>query len=208
MKIKENAVAFLKDLTASVEIGAAPKNEDHAKIGEGEYHEYWYRALKECDRFKKLLLHKFGKEPDGAILEFTYSGEGQQRQVSVACRYDPNVPAAVEYAHRCQKETPETWESFVGDAFRKELVFFGTGLVDNGQVEIMAAPLIQFLYDTFGREPEGALIKIRRGAGGEGLGSHALVCCYCPEIPASVEYANLCTSMKEHLVKMLAKRHR
>lgn len=90
-----------------INIGATPADEPCAQVGEPNYQE---RAREECKRFIALLRKRFGNEPSGAQLKIKSFPHDFGSYLEVVCFYDPQLPESVDYAFRCEGETPLTWD--------------------------------------------------------------------------------------------------
>ena len=88
-------------------IGPTPLDEDCAHVGTLDYHE---KTMKECRRFIALLRRIFGPEPEGAMLQIKGFDHDFGTYHEVVCWFDTDIPTSVEYAQRCEGETPATWE--------------------------------------------------------------------------------------------------
>jgi hypothetical protein len=88
-------------------IGSAPCDEDCAQVG---HPNYTWQARQECQRFLQLIRKTLGPEPEGARLAVTSFPHEFGDDLEVVCHVDTDVPAAVDYAFRCEAETPATWE--------------------------------------------------------------------------------------------------
>jgi hypothetical protein len=75
------------------------------------------KARKECEAFRNQLRRMFGDEPDGALLVIRANPHDFGTYLTVDCRYNDDVEAAVNYAFRCENDMPESWD----DEARKEL---------------------------------------------------------------------------------------
>jgi hypothetical protein len=91
-----------------VTIGSTPCDEPCAQVGQPNYRKH---ALKECRRFLELLRRKFGPEPEGAELCVKAFPHDFGTYYEVVCEFDSDLQASVEYALRCEDETPATWEA-------------------------------------------------------------------------------------------------
>jgi len=92
----------------SIVIGSAPTEEDCVQVKSG--HIYLPSMRKECKRYIELLRRKFGVEPDGAILCIKEIAHDFGSYLEVVCDYDPDKMEAIEYAYRCENESPQTWD--------------------------------------------------------------------------------------------------
>ena len=90
-----------------INIGPTPCGEACAQVGEPDYHE---KAVAECRRFLQLLRNKFCPEPEGAWLSVKWFPHDFGSYCEVVCYYNTDIPASVDYAFRCETETPATWE--------------------------------------------------------------------------------------------------
>lgn len=88
-------------------LGSTPPEEDCAQVGQPDYNE---RSQRECKRFIALLRRTFGPEPEGARLAIKLFPHDFGSYREVVCYYENNNPKAIEYAFRCESETPATWE--------------------------------------------------------------------------------------------------
>lgn len=92
-------------------IGATPCEEPCAQMGEPDY---TVRAYAECRRFKGLIMKKFGRPPEGALIrikEFAYDG-GDGSYFEVVIDFDARDEKALDYAFLVESESPSTWEGF------------------------------------------------------------------------------------------------
>jgi hypothetical protein len=88
-------------------IGSSPWDEPCAQVGQPDYDE---KAREECRRFIDVIRRHLGPEPDGARLAFRSFPHDFGDYLEVVCWFDTAIPASVEYAYRCESETPATWE--------------------------------------------------------------------------------------------------
>jgi hypothetical protein len=89
-------------------LGPAPCDEDCAQVGQPDYHE---RARHECRRFILLIRQKLGPEPEGAWLSTKSFPHDFGTYYEVVCYFNTEIQASVDYASRCEAETPATWEA-------------------------------------------------------------------------------------------------
>ena len=76
-------------------LGSSPIDEECVQVGELEYAS---RAKQECARFIDLVRRTKAFPHDlGTYYE-------------VVCFFDPEIQASVDYAYRCEGETPTTWK--------------------------------------------------------------------------------------------------
>ena len=97
-----------------ITIGSTPYDESCAQVGSDRYHRV-YRA--ECLAFINQLRRLFGPEPEDAYLRITSNPHDFGSYHEVICDYDCDTPNAVEYAYKCEAETPAEWD----DLARAEL---------------------------------------------------------------------------------------
>ena len=88
-------------------IGPSPYEEECAQVGEPGYRE---QAVAECTRYIELLRRTIGPEPEGAALRVKWFAHDFGSYCEVVCDFNPDMPASVEYALRCEDHTPATWE--------------------------------------------------------------------------------------------------
>jgi hypothetical protein len=98
-----------------IDVGCAPNEEDCAQVGRPEYAT---QARKECRAYIRQLQRMFGEEPEGASLIIKSNPHDFGSYLSVVCYYDPAQPASLEYAFRCESESPREWDdqAFKGPA--------------------------------------------------------------------------------------------
>jgi len=90
-----------------VNLGSTPPGEDCAQVGSDGYHD---RAIEECNRFRKFLREKIGKEPSHARLAVRSFPHDFGNYLEVVCYFDTNVLESEEYAMKCENDCPEYWE--------------------------------------------------------------------------------------------------
>ena len=88
-------------------LGPTPREEDCAYVGEPDYGR---KAPQECQRFIALLREIFGPEPEGAALRIKAFEHDFGTYHEVVCWFNPEIPESVDYAMRCENNTPATWE--------------------------------------------------------------------------------------------------
>jgi hypothetical protein len=91
-----------------VVIGSTPTEEDCVQVKTGT--DYLPAMRKECRRYLDLLRRKFSKEPDGARLRIKEFPHDFGPYLEVVCEYDSDKEEAIEYAFRCENDSPRTWE--------------------------------------------------------------------------------------------------
>jgi len=88
-----------------VTLGSAPCDEDCVQVGKPDYRE---RARHECQRFIDLIRRILGPEPDRARLAITSFPHDFGGYYEVICYFNTEINASVDYAYRCESETPTT----------------------------------------------------------------------------------------------------
>ena len=88
-------------------IGPTPCEEPCAQVGQPDYRK---KALAECHRFIELLQKTFGPEPEAARLAVKAFDHDFGTYYEVVCHYDTEIQESVDYALRCEGETPAAWE--------------------------------------------------------------------------------------------------
>jgi hypothetical protein len=88
-------------------IGSSPCEEPCAQVGQPEYYQ---KARQECRRFMQWLRQHLGPEPEGARLAITSFPHDFGDDLEMVCWFDAEMPASVDYAYRCESETPATGE--------------------------------------------------------------------------------------------------
>src|SRR5436305_3911635 len=99
--------------TDVVSLGAAPSDEDRARLENPDYDD---RAGRECAAFIEAIRRVCGPEPDGARLRVAWRDHESGRSLEVVCEFDRENPAASEYAARCDDSAPTTWSAAGVDA--------------------------------------------------------------------------------------------
>lgn len=97
-------------------IGPAQCDEPCAQVGDTDYRE---KALAECQRFIQLLRKTFGPEPRGAWFTTKWFPHDFGEYVEVVCYFTAEIEASVEYALRCEAETPATWGKEMAEQIAK-----------------------------------------------------------------------------------------
>ena len=83
-----------------------PAAESPAQVGDSGYAGI---AFLQCRRYIAVLRREIGPEPDGARLRVRRSGIDVDPYIDVVVEYDDQKPAAVDYAHRCERDAPIRW---------------------------------------------------------------------------------------------------
>lgn len=94
----------MKDYIA---IGSSPADEPCVQVGSENYYAL---CREECHRFIKLIREVLGNEPEGARLAVKRFEHDFGPYLEVVCYYDTDNQGAVEYAYRCESESPLTWK--------------------------------------------------------------------------------------------------
>lgn len=92
-----------------IEIGAVPAEEQCQQAGTPHYDPLKARA--ECRQFIVAIRREIGPEPHGAELRIRSNSHDFGTYYEVACYYDTTFPEAVDYALRCESESPVNWNA-------------------------------------------------------------------------------------------------
>jgi len=90
-----------------VELGQVPWKEKPTLMGEPEYR---INAIRECETFIQAIRNYLGHEPTGACLTCKSFPQDSGTEYQVVCYYDEAVLEAIQYARRCERQVPATWE--------------------------------------------------------------------------------------------------
>lgn len=88
-----------------IEIGSTPCEE---KCQQVPYEDPELARL-ESLMFIKAIRIKLGKEPDGAQLKIKGFPHDFGTYHEVVCYYDEDMPESVDYAFKCESDSPRTW---------------------------------------------------------------------------------------------------
>ena len=88
-------------------LGQTPSAEDCAQVGQPDYRR---KALAECERYIALIRETLGPEPEGAELTVKSFPHDFGTYYEVVIWFEPDAPAAVAYAERCEDDAPSTWD--------------------------------------------------------------------------------------------------
>lgn len=91
-----------------LDLGSAPSDEDCAQIGVDE--NYGARAKRECRALVNQLKRLCGDPPAGARFRIMSNPHDFGTYYSVVIDFDPNNEDAIEYAYRCDEESPSEWD--------------------------------------------------------------------------------------------------
>lgn len=94
-------------MTDYIQLGSAPALEEPAQLGMPGYAA---AARKECQAYIQAIRAKLGPEPQGAKLAVKPFPHEFGSFYEAVCYYDPASPASFDYAMRCERHAPETWE--------------------------------------------------------------------------------------------------
>ena len=101
-------------MRAHLYIGSSPPSESCAQVGSDGYIE---QARRECCAYIDQLRRVFGPEPMGARLAVHSNPHDFGTYLSVVCHYDPEHPASLEYAFKCEGSTsPQEWDELARHA--------------------------------------------------------------------------------------------
>jgi hypothetical protein len=90
-----------------LDLGQCPYEETPAQVGEPNYRT---NAIRQCQAYIQAIRNYLGNEPDGAQLLYRNFPHDFGSYFEVVCYYDPANADAVNYARRCEKEAPATWQ--------------------------------------------------------------------------------------------------
>ena len=90
-----------------IEIGPVPCDEDCQQVGSVDYDPI--RAKEECQRFIRNIRHVLGEEPEGAHLGISSNPHDFGNYYEVVCWYDDCLEEALNYAFKCESDSPTTW---------------------------------------------------------------------------------------------------
>lgn len=90
-----------------LEIGPCPPEEDCVGVGAENYEQ---KARKECNAFIEAIRKKLGNEPQGAQLRVKSSPHDFGTYYEVICSYNEVFPDSVDYAYKCESDSPATWK--------------------------------------------------------------------------------------------------
>lgn len=90
-----------------LDIGSAPPMESCAQVGSQDYYAL---ARRECRAFIGLLRRTLGDEPIGARLSIKSNPHDFGEYLSVVCYFDSGDGEAIDYAYRCESDTPPYWD--------------------------------------------------------------------------------------------------
>lgn len=90
-----------------IDVGSSPSDETCAQVGSDDYHPL---ARKECRAYIAQLRRVLGNEPEGARLSIKGNPHDFGTYLSVICYYDERLPDSVDYAFRCESESPDRWD--------------------------------------------------------------------------------------------------
>lgn len=87
-------------------IGSTPCDEECTGVGAENYDA---RARVESNQFIDAIRKKLGNEPDGARLAIKSFPHDFGTYHEVVCYFDTDKEESVEYAYRCESDSPNTW---------------------------------------------------------------------------------------------------
>ena len=91
-----------------IEIGAVPCEEQCQQVGTEGYDPV--RARLESRVFMHQIRRTIGIEPDGARLALKSFPHDFGSYIEAVCYYDDSMPLSVEYAFKCESDTPIRWD--------------------------------------------------------------------------------------------------
>lgn len=89
-----------------IEIGSSPVEEDCLQVGHATSQE----MKEECKRFLDLIRKVVGPEVGTARLAIKSNPHDFGTYYEVVCYYDDEDEVGMDYAFKCESETPLTWE--------------------------------------------------------------------------------------------------
>ncbi len=89
-----------------VELGQVPWRETPTPMSDPAYRQ---NALRECEALIWSIRNYLGYEPTGACLTVKTFEHEFGTEYQVVCYFDKNRADAVDYARRCERQTPATW---------------------------------------------------------------------------------------------------
>jgi hypothetical protein len=90
-----------------IALGSAPCNENPAKFGDPDYRA---TARRECQAYIQAIRNYLGPEPVGAELDTKVFDGDKGMYYEVVCYYDEDSKTAENYARRCERQAPHTWD--------------------------------------------------------------------------------------------------
>lgn len=90
-----------------LDIGPTPSDEPCQQVGTRDYDASKARA--ECRRFIDAIRLTLGDEPEGAQLKIRGEPHDFGTALSVVCYYDDAYPASIDYAFKCESDSPPYW---------------------------------------------------------------------------------------------------
>ena len=90
-----------------IDVGSSPTDESCAQVGSPDYYP---RARRECRVYIRQLRRMHGPEPDGARLAIQRNPHDFGTYLSVVCHYEPTKQASIDYAFRCENQSPANWD--------------------------------------------------------------------------------------------------
>ncbi len=90
-----------------VALGSVPWKETPAKYGDPDYRS---NARRLSTAYIQAIRNYLGNEPDGAELETRVFDGDKGMYYEVVCYYDPKQPESHDFAIRCEKQAPQTWQ--------------------------------------------------------------------------------------------------
>ena len=90
-----------------VYIGSTPCEEECEQLGENYNRQ---KARQECRAFINQLRRQFGIEPSGAQLAIKTEQHDFGSYPEVVCYFEDSKPESVDYAFRCESDTPLNWD--------------------------------------------------------------------------------------------------
>ena len=90
-------------------IGCVPCDEQCQQVGMDHFDSM--KEMQECREFLRMLRRVMGPEPAKALLAIKGYNHDFGVYHEVICYYDPEDEESIEYAFKCEGETPMKWDN-------------------------------------------------------------------------------------------------
>lgn len=87
-------------------LGPAPAGEDCVQVGVSNYQQ---KAIKECQKYIKLLKKKFPDRPKECVFIIKSNPHDFGSYLEVNIKFDDESSDQKEYAYNVERNRPETW---------------------------------------------------------------------------------------------------
>lgn len=88
-------------------LGPVPADEDCSQVGQPDYPE---ESKAECRSYITAIKRVCGEPPEGAVLRVKAEEHDMGTYREVVIQFDGDNQAAADYAERCDRTAPKTWE--------------------------------------------------------------------------------------------------